>query len=116
VYEGSEGYQLFSGWWYGRRQFPDAVPPIGPSDRIELALAGQGLTWTRDFCVADVCRGPRLEHADSDAHQGALRAYVDGQELTQCPLRRAVPPVYARGGLVAATRSVLRWLPSRLRR
>jgi hypothetical protein len=108
VYERDGQYQLFSGWWYGRRQAPTAAPILDPDASIRIALTGHGLKWTREFKIKDLCAGPAVEHAESDAHQGVLRGHVDRLAMAWSPLRSSELPTYACGSGVSRVRRALR--------
>jgi hypothetical protein len=117
IYEKDGELSLFSGWWYGRLSFPDAVPAVDHATTIRVALTGQGLTWNHEFRVGgQICAGPPLTNADSDAHQGALRRYVDQQESAWSPVcRTASPSAYSRAGGFPRIGGAPGWALNRLR-
>ena|SRR5437762_913220 len=76
--EQPSGTYIFSGWWYGRDQFPRTLYQVDPNGSIKLSLSGQGLTWRAEFPVSKVTAGPTVNNAESDSRYEVVRRFADG--------------------------------------
>jgi hypothetical protein len=116
VHEQDGQFLLFSGWWFGGKQARVATPEIAPQTPIRIALTGQGLRWTREFKLEEICRGEPLQDAESDAHQGILRQHVSTLEGRWSPIgANRNSPRYARSGILSPLQGGVLWPFRRIR-